>query len=122
MIPWGAIVIYITHPPSRNSRQSRLFLFRFVYFCLRLAGNIKKLFGETADLPVGPAGLSHEDDAVHCVAEKPFGAVKVVVEVVEEAVVVARLALHLQGYRLQVARLARNPAILMTLYYFCYSH
>ena len=62
-------------------------------------------------VPVGPAGLSHEDDAVHGVAEKPFGAVEVAVEVVEEAVVVARLALHLQGYRLEVARFARNPGI-----------
>ena len=37
MIPWVAILIYITRPPSRNSWQSRLFLFHFVYFCLRLA-------------------------------------------------------------------------------------
>ena len=32
-IPWVAIVIYIMCPPSRNSRQSRLFQFPFVYFC-----------------------------------------------------------------------------------------
>ena len=45
-IPWLAIVIYTTRPPSRSSRQSRLFLFRFLYlfafgawyklFCQRL--------------------------------------------------------------------------------------
>ena len=41
MIPLVAIVIYIIRPPSRNSRQSRLFLFHFVYFCLRLAHDIR---------------------------------------------------------------------------------
>ena len=65
--------------------------------------------GAAVVVPVGPAGLRHEDDAIHGVAEEAARAVEVIVEVVEEAVVVARLALHLEGDRLQVARLARHP-------------
>ena len=47
--------------------------------------------------------------AVGAFAWEPLGAVEVAVEVVEEAVVVARLTLQIQRDRLQVTRLARYP-------------